>query len=96
MLKPKLEHSNYGKSSSMAVVEIDIASGQVINTYLSQHEAAKASGLGQNTISRDCNRTHITKQFKRKTIFQKAKNYQESPFYKPQSNPDIANANDLS
>lgn len=82
MLEPKLQHENYGKALKMAVVEIDIASGQIINTYSSQHEAAKMSGLGQNTISRDCAKTRLTKQFKRKTIFQKAENYQESPFYK--------------
>lgn len=87
LLQPKLQHSNYGQNSKMAVVEIDIASGQVINTYSSQHEAAEKSGLKQNTISRDCARTSLTKQFKRKTIFQKASTYKESPFYKsPQLN----------
>lgn len=83
LLEPKLKHSNYGQGTKMAVVEIDIATGQVINTYSSQHEAAEKSGLKQNTISRDCAKTTLTKQFKRKTIFQKAATYKESPFYKP-------------
>lgn len=52
------------------VIEVDLATGEILHEWPSGTAASKETGINPNRISQDCKKTKVTGSFKRSTIFQ--------------------------